>query len=815
MPAAGRRRRVRSMPSIRPPRPRPGAALPAAALAGALIALPSATAVAAPAGPANLRVTAVTATTPSVAAGATLAVRDTTRNTGRARARASHTRYYLSADVAASLAARRASTADPRGADADVALVGARAVPALRPARAARARRTVRVTVPATVRPGTYRLLACADDRGAVREARETDNCRAGGPVTVSGGTAATGDFTSFNDALAVLPDARIASQLPSLKGLGCTPAVPRRAVKDLRAALRGARAALTVQVGAPAMAAFASSTEARTADAARGAALGALTEGNLGAALVAQLRAAELAPHDRDVLQNTAALATSAGLPNEALALLDAATKADPVTPLASGLDRRAGAAQIRAVALQQLGRAAEARTVLARVPALDPALGAEAASSQAADLLCAGGSDAAVIAKLRRSAKRRATATGEPTPPTAFDESGGRASTLRPFRFPANPRQAAELKPYYDDLAMGRAAAEIDARNQARDEVQARLRDREVGPAQRRRELALRRVISQVHARPEAKALFDAAGREVDEAITISNAFFNPPDGQESRWLELSRAASDACRNVRPNPRPCEIQRMRETCTPEVKAATARIVDHLSRARAYAEQELALQSRIISGLASNFDDPDNRAEQVLLIQSLEHIASLSFIGPLQGWGVHLRRTYDECVESPDGSADPAAATPDAAAGSIEGPEACNAVTKSFNFVLDTSKLIDLPTKLPKIKVNCERIQVAYEFGKSNWAQAFAQVDWKFRAGTVTAFVGVRGKIEIAGREDQLKGGLYITASKDGVEDLGFRVSPGSSVKIGPVVEIQTKADWDLSFVPGFQALGGLVSGV
>jgi hypothetical protein len=43
------------------------------------------------------------------------------------------------------------------------------------------------VAIRATTRPGTYVLLACADDTKVVAEGNETNNCRASGtPIVVS-----------------------------------------------------------------------------------------------------------------------------------------------------------------------------------------------------------------------------------------------------------------------------------------------------------------------------------------------------------------------------------------------------------------------------------------------------------------------------------------------------------------------------------------------------------------------------------------------------------------------------------------------------
>ena len=81
---------------------------------------------------------------------------DTVANRGRPRARASVTRYYVAA--------------------AGVwHTVGRREVPALR--GGASSRGAVWLTLPASLPDGTFRLIACADAHGDVRESRERNNC--------------------------------------------------------------------------------------------------------------------------------------------------------------------------------------------------------------------------------------------------------------------------------------------------------------------------------------------------------------------------------------------------------------------------------------------------------------------------------------------------------------------------------------------------------------------------------------------------------------------------------------------------------------
>jgi subtilase family serine protease len=97
---------------------------------------------------------------------------DTVRNLGALAAGASRTRYYLSKD----------GNKD----DVDLRLTASRFVPRL--AGGATSTGTVTVTIPPATAPGTYYLLACADDGGAVQEDNESDNCLASAsPLVIQG----------------------------------------------------------------------------------------------------------------------------------------------------------------------------------------------------------------------------------------------------------------------------------------------------------------------------------------------------------------------------------------------------------------------------------------------------------------------------------------------------------------------------------------------------------------------------------------------------------------------------------------------------
>lgn len=84
-------------------------------------------------------------------------VTDRTRNVGGAGARSTVTRYYLSSNGKRTAIGRRSIVSLMSGSSS---------------------RGSASATVPVTIQPGTYSLIACADARGAVREANERNNCR-------------------------------------------------------------------------------------------------------------------------------------------------------------------------------------------------------------------------------------------------------------------------------------------------------------------------------------------------------------------------------------------------------------------------------------------------------------------------------------------------------------------------------------------------------------------------------------------------------------------------------------------------------------
>jgi hypothetical protein len=119
----------------------------------------------------------VTPQSGTVRVGGRLDVTATLRNVGLIAAPASVTRYYLSMDAT-------------RSSD-DRLLTGSRTFGPLQPDTSIV--ETAQVTVPLTVPPATYVVLACADDLRRAAESDETNNCGASETTVVVGPAGATG----------------------------------------------------------------------------------------------------------------------------------------------------------------------------------------------------------------------------------------------------------------------------------------------------------------------------------------------------------------------------------------------------------------------------------------------------------------------------------------------------------------------------------------------------------------------------------------------------------------------------------------------
>lgn len=757
------------------------ARLPLALLtATAALALPAAAHAAGP----NLAVSATTNAPATLQEGAGFTVRDTTVNRGAARAARTTTRYYLSTDPKASLKARRRSKANPRTSPQDILLTGARNVPALAAGKAAPARRAIAVQVPVGTRAGRYTLLACADDRGAVAEAREDDNCRAAGrPVKVAGAPDST-SVQALSDLFDMPTPQEDLRTLSTMGPVACAAKIPALPVMTTDQAIRSLRATLQAQAGAPAMAAFKASPQYKDPVALQGAAVAAVATGNPGGALVALLRAAELQPTRAANLRNAATVASAIGQPNQALALLDGAARRDDGRLAPMGIGAPAATQAIRGQALGLLGRWDEAKGAFTAALAGSPLL-SEAHTGLATAGLCQGDPKvpaASVVDELRDGRVRRT-----PVPPV--DASHGKAQELRNVVLPALPVNAAAMVDYAK-ADNAKVSGEVVANVEKLKTIQARVHAAEatLSRAEDRARDAIMNRVYKASSEPDLAAQQQQVLDLIGKADDVQREFWAP--GQtDSRYGVMADEATEECEGAR-DFSACRLQHLNDKCRPALKGAHAEWLDHMSQAFRVAQAFHRAHSLRMSGYAAHIADPDLHANVLAEIEQSEIALYSNFEGEVLGWTHYADMYREECVE-------PVAVTPPAdlpSAGPAQG-DPCAPALKKVNVVIDL--------KIVKVKVNCEKITLSGKIDSGlPWLSAFGEVTYNAKAGQITVFAGSKGELSGYGVKGDFKSGVYIKVDQEGIADVGWRVGPSISFGDGPVEISALKEQSDISFI-------------
>lgn len=730
----------------------------------------------------NLKATKVSAPPKTLAENSKFKVWDTVVNAGRARAGASAVRYYLTTDAARSLRERKASRTNPRTAIADILLEGTRPVPALdRGERSStKPRKPLQVRVPLGTPAGEYTLLACADDHGEVTESKETDNCVASTKARVA--ALPVGPITTFKDWLVDKPDAEEAEDLAIFKGLACQPQQLGRPL-GLNKALANIDAFLKSK--APqGLAQFKSAPEYKNANKAQAAAAQALLVESPGAALAAMIRAHRLEPKEASHLVNAAGVATSVGLPREALGLLDASLRLDDRTPSAWGFNRQALQLTNRAQALAALGQFGAAEQLTEAVEAIEPTL-TEATQTGAVAAMCKNDMDKAVK-KLKRSRRR-----GTPSP---WDENRGTEHPLRKVELPGFPTQAPRLHFFYKE-EQAKGVAETSARVDRESEHEAALRAKGENPLTERQGS---RIMSAFYAStdtPQLNALAKEANRLGDEVQNYRLRFFcraadcEPENHYYNQFFEEAQQACEGSKEP-----DCFDREMNDRCRPALKSYHQGWVTRMEQFWAATNAYHRASTKRMSAVAEHIADPDRYAIAMLAIEGWE---SAHYYGVLQEAGFWAHDEWiraDHCIEpyqDPDASA-----SPDAAAAN---GTACPDTLKSSNALLDVGPL--------QLKFSCEQVQLAGNLGEG-WIRGFGEVTYDFKAGKISVFAGSQGEIGGGPFKADFKSGLYVTVNQQGFEDAGWRVGPSYTVGAGPA-EFNPSDMVDISFVGIFSGGG------
>lgn len=734
----------------------------------------------------NLKSQKVSNPPTSVQEGGSFKLDDTVQNVSKKeKAGKSDVRFYLAIDAKLSLAERTKSKLHPRVYASDVLLGGFRGVPALAAGAQSSNPKNKRTTVrvPVGTRPGLYYLLACSDDRGAVVELKEDDNCKvARKRVTV---TALPGELVvdTLGDVLPEPTEQEDAQTLQQNKPLACAK-IPTKQFKTLPAALKSVDSFLTRTAGADAMAGFRASPEYKSADAAEKAAGAAVALGQPGAALAALVRAHQLEPRQSSHLINGAAVASSVGLPNEALAMLDGAQKLDDPDRPALGIARQDVALANRGQALTLLGRYDEAAQVL-QGPASEPLL-AEARSTQATGALCRDKPDAV---KLQRASRKRHDGP-------IIDPSRGVASKLRKLPLPGFPEQAAGSWDLYKDInnrVQGESVAGIGRQNT----LETRIRAAE--PTLTRAELKSRNAIYSLvlnaHKEGNLAAAHELANRQEDEITKIQEGFWGGGETGGGRYSEFQDQSFAACEGSK-DPK-CFDKEIYARCKPALNIAHQAWLDEMSELQGLYDSYFAALSLRESGYATNLGDDDSYQLALEQIRQTEGSLYHALVADAQIWSQSVYLFKDHCVDAPVVGTDSGAES-----GAAGGEGACSGSLKALSGVIELGDF--------KLKISCTRIQASIKEQVIPWVQAFAEVTYDIRAGSLTTLVGSKGEISGGGAKGTFKSGIYVTSDKTGAVDVGWRVGPSATVGKGPLEFEVYKDEIDISFIGKADAKAG-----
>ncbi|WP_139977249.1 CARDB domain-containing protein [Nocardioides litoris] len=759
--------------------------------AGALLLGTLATGVADPAAAArakpDLVVSSGTVSSRTATVGAPLRMTVTVRNTGSARARSTVTHVDL---VGASRTVR----------------LGAPAAPAL--GRRASQTASLAVRVPA-VPAGAYRVRACADARRQVRERREADNCRVVGAVTVvprstppapqPGPTPPTlptmdpGD-TTIDGFAATSPRLVPAGLVVQQMKADCAQVHPVRPV-DLVAAVAAIRARL--QRDAP-DGVRRLSTSPAYADplALQELAATGVAEGVPGLALAALLRAAELEPTIATHLVNAAALATTLGLPNEAIALLDAAVGRTARTP-ALGVPVPVVAATVRGQALVMTGRLEEARRWFTAVRAAAPML-TEADTGLATVEACAGSTARAERLVQRSRVRTHETSTPDQVPtevdPAAHvDLRAGRATDVRVLPLAQSPAQAVAMHGTYHGVT-ATYTEELRASEAALDAALARLDevDADSSLAERVRRASLIEL-GQTISTPDAARLEQRVEHERSQLDVIWDEFWG--GGFEGTFGTIVRDSQVACAGA---PGGCEMQYVNDHCRPALAASHRRWVAQMVRLQAAADDQLRDLSLVRSSVAANLAEPAAHAVVVLHIAQLERDLHVMMAGEALRWSTSAASFEAYCVAPLPADLLPIPAATDPASA---GP--CPPDLARISYKADFEGVYEM-------KVNCEKVSGEASVEVLPFLYAFAELSADYRAGTVTLMGGSKAKIGGGPLEGSFKSGVYITVdgATGSIKDVGWQVGPEVTASKAGIELSAYKDEMDFSFVSGLKSL-------
>jgi hypothetical protein len=461
-------------------------------------------------------------------------------------------------------------------------------------------------------------------------------------------------------------------------------------------------------------------------------------------------------------------------GLPNEALAMVDAAAARE--APKRSPLLWNARLLIVRAQAQGALNRWSDAERLASSAAAMEPMLAPHAAGLQSVASLCRNDRPAAV------SRRKRSRKLQDPPPDPPIDESQGRASDIRNIPFPALPAQAAAFYRTYDQQ---RLSAELMANLQRGEELRRAEAPDPAHPAARARTRGLLARANAVKQRPAIAATKGRFDARLGESHTIRRQMFG--DGQlGGRYGELSREATQACEGSGDFDA-CYRNEMRQRCGPVLRDHHHAWLNAITAAYAEAGEWQRQVSLAHSAIAAHFSDPA-RYEGMLHRSVLdEHAIVSSIIQSVYFWTDRARVVEDHCIVSPEPPGAPEAGATPAPQGSGPCPKALQNVTRTIDIAEGRTRAMS-PWSVGAT-VDCDKVALEASVEPIPWIKGFGAVEHAWRSGETTLVAGSKAEISKGPVKGGFESALYVRFDRGGkVTDAGWRVGPSAAVGTGLV---------------------------
>ncbi len=567
-----------------------------------------------------------------------------------------------------------------------------------------------------------------------------------------------------------------------------------------LAEALGHAQAFLQTHFGTRALDMAAGLVPGPSAVGAQDVAASAVIGGSPAAALAVELLAHQKDPRDPAPLVSAAALLTRLGMPNEALALLDAAAPLAAKRPGPMGIPETAIALNNRSYALLALHRWQEAENSLLAAAAQAPQL-SEAYTNLSQAFECTGQPEKAV--RFFTMGARQdgymlqdwEPPIGDPfeqfdQPPGAevFDLGAGTDVPLPTIVYPSAPEQAVAMNASYNRAQRDGLTQLMVLNAAAKSLLQPTARlERQLNPVTTQRAHDILNALATARDQPGLHALY---------------APIDPLFQQQIGQLQLSYWGGTVLKWNYSGQLP---DAWRSQCIAKTSEMHARWLGLAQALDAAVGKYWKAYARYATGLAANLSIPLYRqTAQNMIKQEAWYLYYGVLVGGLQSWTQNEFTWRDQCT-GPAQAPNPALAPPPAA------PDP--AIEPCPNGILEHSKAgikipdmgHGIPTYGISIKINCEKLSITKEAKINDFVKAFVTGEGNFRQGKLTVVGGLKVGINTPGGIEvgpAFKEGFYITIDHSGVKDFGVKLDLQGSVTVDSVATWETSDSVSISLV-------------